>query len=142
MKQIDWTIHLVTNCECDECGNSENSFLPNVCNAHTHGMEKYEHQDFQLVLRLPPNEIGRILNTFGLRVQAGEKFKNGDLVSGIYEDCNVKLQEFEETGRKVLRVMIPDANNIFPEKNECNEVYRMQLLETNALHISSQKALN
>ena len=65
-KKIDWIIHLVTNgAQCEECGEVESGFLPYMCNAHTHGMERYNHLDFQIVLNYPPNEIGRILNEFG-----------------------------------------------------------------------------
>ena len=73
---IDWIIHLVANGACDECGKEEKGFLPYTCNAHTHGMEKYGHPDFQVILSLPPREIGRILNTLGLRVQEGELWMN------------------------------------------------------------------
>lgn len=132
--KIDWIIHCCCNDGCDECGNRETGFLPYACNAHTHGMERYGHQDFQMVLFFPHKEISRILNTFGLRVQAGEQFKAGDMVSGIYEDCNIRLDEFEETGRKVLRVVIPDGKNVFPEEKECESVYQLQLLETEALY--------
>lgn len=133
MAKIDWMIHLVANGACDACGRKESSFLPYTCNAHTHGMEKYHHMDFQMVLALPPEEIGRILNTLGLRVQAGEQFHDGDMVSGIYEDCNIRLDEYEETGRRVLRVIIPDKYNVFPEEKHCMPVYRLQLLETEDL---------
>lgn len=134
-KDIDWIIHLCTNgAVCAECGKVETCFLPHACNAHTHGMECYGHPDFQLVLDLPTQEIGRILNTFGLRVQNGERFHAGDLVSGIYDDCDVRLDEFEETGRTVLRVVIPDGRNRFPEDPNCNARYRIQLLETERLH--------
>ena len=102
-------------------------------------MEKYQHPDFQLVLNLPPVEIGRILNTLGLRVQAGEKFKAGDMVSGIYTDCNIRLDAFEETGRTVLRVIIPDKNNIFPEDEHCTPAYRLQLLKTDELYRTGHK---
>lgn len=131
--RIDWIIHLCTNGICDECGKKEKGFLPHTCNAHTHGMEKYCHMDFQMVLLARPEEISRILNTFGLWVQSGRKFKAGDMVSDIYLDCDVRLDEFEETGRKVLRVIIPDAENRFPEDEDCMEVYRLQLLETDEL---------
>ena len=107
--------------------------MPYTCNAHTHGMEKYGHMDFQLVLKTHPAEIGRILNTFGLWVQSGRRFKAGDMVSGIFQDCNVRLDEFEETGRTVLRIIIPDDENRFPEDEKCMEVYRLQLLETDEL---------
>ncbi len=134
MAKIDWIIHCCANgVVCDGCNKIETGFLKNTCNAHTHGMEKYHHMDFQMVLFLPPEEIGRILNTLGLRVQAGERFHDGDLVSGIYEDCNIGLNEYEETGRTVLRVIIPDKFNIFPEDARCMPVYRLQLLTTEGL---------
>ena len=83
---INWIIHLVMNgVQCVECGDVENSFMPYTCNCHTHGMEQYGHPDFQVVINYPNEEIGRILNTLGLRVQAGEKFKDGDYVTGIYD---------------------------------------------------------
>ena len=62
-QKIDWLIHLVANGACDECGEVETDFLPYMCNAHTHGLERYGHLDFQMVLFLPTEEIGRILNT-------------------------------------------------------------------------------
>lgn len=130
---IEWIIHLCANGNCDECGKREEGFLPYTCNAHTHGMEKYGHMDFQLVLKTHPAEIGRILNTFGLLVQSGRRFKAGDMVSGIFQDCDVRLDEFEETGRTVLRIIIPDDENRFPEDEKCMEVYRLQLLETDEL---------
>lgn len=135
MAKIDWIIHLCANgIPCEECGKVENGFLSQTCNAHTHGMEKYHHMDFQLVLALPVEEIARILNTLGLRVQAGEHFQNGDLVSGIYEDCDIRLDEYEETGRTVLRVIIPDKYNVFPEDGCCMPAYRVQLLKTDDLY--------
>ena len=132
-QKIDWVIHLVANGACDECGEIETGFLPYMCNAHTHGLERYGHLDFQMVLFLPTEEIGRILNTLGLRVQSGERFRSGDMVSGIYEDCDVRLDEYEATGRKVLRVIIPDANNIFPEEGDCMLPYCLQFLKTDEL---------
>lgn len=130
---IGWSIHLCANGNCNECGKREEGFLPYTCNAHTHGMEKYGHMDFQLVLKTHPAEISRILSTFGLWVQSGRRFKAGDMVSGIFQDCDVRLDEFEETGRTVLRIIIPDDENRFPEDENCMEVYRLQLLETDDL---------
>jgi hypothetical protein len=96
-------------------------------------MAQYGHPDFQIVLNYPNEEIGRILNTLGLRVQAGERFKDGDFVGGIYEDCMVRMKEFTECERKVLRVIIPDKQNRFPEDNECTYPHIVQLLETEQL---------
>lgn len=72
MAKIDWIIHCCANgVVCDGYNKVETGFLQYACNAHTHGMERYHHMDFQMVLFLPLEEIGRILNTLGLRVQAG-----------------------------------------------------------------------
>lgn len=123
---IDWMIHCVTNDVCD------------ACNAHTHGMNRYNHLDFQLVLNYPHQEIARILNTMGLRVQSGERFKAGDIVEGIYVDCPVRLDAAQECGRNVLRVVIPDKYNRFPEEDNCMEQYRIQLLSTDDLCIKGK----
>lgn len=132
--KIDWIIHLVASVACGVCGEEKNNFIPFACNAHTHGMEKYGHRDFQVVLALPDQEIGRILNEMGLRVQKGERFTPGTYVSGIYEDCDVRLDEFQETGRTVLRVVIPDQNCRFPEDERCKVPYRLQNMDTEDLY--------
>lgn len=54
-------------------------------------------------------------------------------MEGIFLDCPVRLDEFEETGRKVLRVIIPDAANRFPEDPECTNPYNYQLIPTDEL---------
>ncbi len=127
IKNIDWVIHFVANgVACAECGKAENSFIEYACNAHTHGMEKYGHPDFQMVLHTNLQDISYILNTLGWRVQNGERFQPGDLVSGIFLDCDVRLDEFEECDRKVLRVIIPDGKNRFPEDPECKYPYSFQ----------------
>ena len=103
MPEIDWIIHMIGNgVYCAECGKVENSFPEYICNAHTHGMAKYHHPDFQMVIHTEPELMGYVLNEFGIRVQSGQQFKAGDLVEGIFLDCAVRLDEFEECGRKVL----------------------------------------
>ena len=129
MVKPDWIIYIVGNGNaCQDCGKIENPFPKYICNAHTHGMKKYGHPDFQLVIHMSQANIGYVLNTFGLRVQSGETFRSGDLVEGIFEDCPVRLHEFEESGRKVLRVIIPDSCNRFPEEPECAYPYKFQML--------------
>ena len=141
MKKINLVIHLLSNgtpCAC--CGETVDVFREYACNANTHGMAQYGHMDFQIVLALPDHEIARILNTLCLRVQAGERFKAGDMVSGIYEDCQIRLDEFEETDRKVLRVIIPDKYNIFPDDDRCMETYKLQMLTTKDLELKEETA--
>jgi len=119
MKKYDWNIHYVI----DSRGPG------GIVNSHTHGMEEYDHLDFQLVLNVKQEEIGRLLNTMGLRVQNGEKFKAGDMVKDLYLDCDVRLDLFYETGRSVLRLIVPDANNFFPEDPKCKEPYKYQTVK-------------
>ena len=134
MPEIDWIIEILANgVRCATCGKVENHYPDYICNAHTHGMAKYSHQDFQLVLYLHPNQMGYVLNNLGLRVQAGERFKAGDLVEGIFDRCPLRLDEAEESGRKVLRVIIPDDENRFPEDPECEYPYSYQLVPTDEL---------
>ena len=132
--EINWIIHCCRNgVVCDECGDVENGFLECVCNAHTHGMGQYGHMDFQMVVQYSDESICRILNTFGLWVQQGRKFNDGDVVSGVFEDCTVRLEEFDECDRKVLRIIIPDKHNVFPNEKGCMYPYIVQVLETDDL---------
>ena len=124
---IDWVIHFVANgVACAECGKMEDTFIEYACNAHTHGMQKYNHMDFQMVLHTSQEDMGYILNTLGMRVRKGERFKPGDMVSGIFLDCDIRLDEFQECDRKVLRVIIPDGKNRFPEDPNCDYPYSFQ----------------
>ena len=134
MPKIDWIIHMMGNgVYCAVCGKVENSFPEYTCNAHTHGMEKYGHLDFQMVIHTDPELMGYVLNELGLRVQSGQQFKAGDMVEDIFLDCPVRLDEFDECGRKVLRVIIPDGKNRFPEDPACDYPYSFQLIPTDKL---------
>ena len=132
-KKAGWAIHCCANHFCGAYGDNGIEFLPYLCNAHTHGMERFGHPDFQVVLRYSDKEIMRILNTFGLWVLKGRRFHDGELVPGVIEGGNVQLREFEESGRKVLRVIIPDCYNRFPEEALCTKPFCQQLLETRDL---------
>ena len=50
--KCNWIIHYVANGYCKTCKRYEEHFLPYMCNAHTHGMKRYRHPDFQIVLDL------------------------------------------------------------------------------------------
>ena len=123
----DWIIHMVANgVACEECGEMEEPFPDYICNAHTHGMEKYGHLDFQMVLRLSPQMIGYTLNSLGDMVRSGRHFKAGDTVEELFENYKVRLDAFQECGRTVLRVIIPDDQHRFPEDKHCKYPYSFQ----------------
>lgn len=91
--------------------------------------------EFQLVLNLPPQEIGYILNSLGQQVQAGKVFHAGDFVPDIYKDCSLRLDEYEIEGKKVLRVIIPDEHQRFPEDKNCSSIFMLQCLKTEMLYL-------
>lgn len=132
-KKVDWIYHYVANgVQCADCGAAENSFPQYVCDAHTHGMNRYNHLEFQVIIDYGPEEVGRLLNSMGRRVQNGERFKNNDVVKGLYLDCDVHLWEMSDaSGRPVLRLIIPDKQNRMPEK--ADYPYSMQMLCTQLL---------
>ena len=133
----NWQIHAIKNgCECANDGEYIFDMIPGAANFHTHGLEQYNHPDFQLVLDYDLGTAADILNALGECVSNGEKFKAGDYVKGIFEDCDVRLDVFEESGRDVLRVIVPDANNIFPDEEGCQSSFCHQMLPTEELYIN------
>lgn len=140
MKQkIDWLIGYTTNGEpCAHCGKVEHDFLPYFFNAKTHGMDKYGHKEFQMVLEIDHKMVMYILNSLGKRVQAGEKFQSGDSVSEILQGYDIRLQEFSDGEQPVLRVFLPDSNGKFPDDADCDCIYSMQNLPLKELMIHSE----
>lgn len=137
--KVDWIWHYVSNkCECEECGKIESPFPKHVCDAHTHGMDKYNHPEFQVVLDYGPREVGRLLNSMGLRVQNGEAFKDGDSVKGLYKDCDILLREIPDcNGISVLRLVIPDKNYNMPENSK--PPYSYQMIATPLLYAGEER---
>ena len=41
------------------------------------------------------------------------------------------MKDFES--KDVLRVLVPDVNGLFPDQEGCDDIYKMQLLPTDAL---------
>lgn len=136
---MDWEIDYISNnVQCDMCGKHEEHFPQYICDAHTHGMNRYGHMEFQLVLDYGPQEIARLLNTMGRRVQMGERFHDGDLVKGLYLDCDVLLQQVTDImGIPVLRLVIPDKWNRMPMQSEPPFIY--QMLATHLLYHSEKQ---
>lgn len=134
MKKIEWIIHYVCNgAVCAECGKVEYPYPEFICDAHTHGMEKYGHLNFQVVIDYGPEEIGRLLNTMGILVQNGKRFSDGSIVEGLYLDCNVTLKEMKyDNSTSVLRLIIPDKNNKMPPFADypyCLQYYTLEELQ-------------
>lgn len=81
----------------------------NLVNIHTHGLfEKFDHDDFQIVVPLPEKTAQVIFKTFLDRIKGGEKFKSADVVEHIITNYSVKLIDAIESNRTVLRIILPD----------------------------------
>ncbi len=94
--------------------------------SYTHGMEDYLHLDFQVVINFSQEHLCYLLNTMAMRVKNGEAFHDGGMVSGLYTDCDIRLKKVRETGRDVLRLIIPDKYNCFPDEPGCMKSYKHQ----------------
>ncbi len=138
MIKKDWIIHLVMNgAECGECEKKENGFLRYTCDSHTHGMEKYNHPNFQIVVDFEPDYIMGILNILCFMVQSGRKFHNGEFVEGIIDERKLRLDKHIENGFEIFRVVFPDDNNLFPEDANCKYPYSVQNFKVKDLYIEN-----
>ncbi len=90
--------------------------------------------DFQLVLNVSNDHAKYLLNTLGIRVQKGERFKSGNLVAGLYENYSVRLDKYTETGRTVLCLIIPDECNHFSHCSLSNFPAIFILISTSHVH--------
>lgn len=132
-RRIFWHIdHVCDMGICPCCGKDKSmhpDFIPNACDAHTHGMNRFGHLEFQYVLNVKSEEIAHVLNSLCNLVASGRKFYDGDYVTGIYDDCSVLLKQFkDDNGGDILRVIVPDGKNRFPGNPECWAPYKIQLL--------------
>ena len=113
----DWKIHIVD----DMC------LFPGMVDAHTHGLDKYDSPELQFVLSYPPEYIGGILNELGEKISAGEKLKDGDIVTVSVLACELKIFKTEDCcGKPILRIIVPDGIYNWPEEST-EYPYNMQL---------------
>ena len=138
-KKPNWIIHSILNgtpCSC--CGKIEYPFIDGIGDSHTHGMNKYGHPEFQMVLsdvygNYPPEVIAYVLNTLGQSVRNGARYHPGSFVQGIFLDCPIRLDKRVEGGEELLRVVIPDRFNRWPEDMACEYPYNQQCKSLNEL---------
>lgn len=105
-------------------------FVPmdnNHVNIHTHGLqENYNHADLQITCPLPPKTAHSILAEIVHNVKLGERYKEGRN-SRIIRNFDVELKEYMESGRKVLRILLPDTKGVLPTEQGCDPKFMYQL---------------
>jgi hypothetical protein len=115
-EKYGWYFHMV----------NEDPNSPTGINAHTHGvLEKYNHPDFQVVLPVDPKIIQNIFSTVVENVKNGQKYKSGEIYTDVIKNYSVKLLEFEEGNRTVLRIIFPDKSGNLEEK-EIGDFFAIQ----------------
>lgn len=97
-------------------------------NYHTHGLpEMKNHIDLQITLNIQPQEVFDIFHLLIAEINKGKTFTKDSSIK--YLNKPLKLMETFESGRQVLRIMLPDSNGKFPEDENCNFEYALQNLE-------------
>ena len=121
MNKYDWEIHFVANdVECECCGKKIEILRKYMCDAHTHGLDKYGSPELQIVLNVPLELIGYTLNSVGEMIRDGLKLEDGMTLEGLFQD-DLKLKVFltkDTQGKDIFRLIFPDSDFRFPEESE------------------------
>ncbi len=100
-----------------------------LANIHTHGLvENLSHTDFQIVLKLDDELIQTLFHSIIENIKGGYTYYEGRS-NKVIEDLEVEFKKFQEDGREVLRLIIPDQDGRFPNEEGCSEPYNKQYVE-------------
>lgn len=95
---------------------------------HTHGFrQKFKHLDFQIVMpNFPSNLAMYCFHEIARFISEGNSYKDGDLLhDNILDGLTIKLFQTKESGRPVLRMIMPDKQNRF-DREDISYPYRIQ----------------
>ena len=134
LKQLEWEVKCLTErgFYVHYVGGDPTS--PTNFNAHTHGLERLNHLNFQFIVQLPQQVGHNILCTLAEWVKEGQRFESGQLVEHVIRGFPIKLVEASEDDRKVLRIIFPDPKGNL-EPDEMNEQYVVQYQDIEGVEI-------
>lgn len=103
----------------------------NIIEYHTHGLLLiFGHIDLQIlsVPDLPISKAYDIINSIVSSIIDDEKFTNDDEFTIKNDDTLYKMKMVLENGfdRPLLRIIIPDENNLYPWDEGVNPYYELQ----------------
>lgn len=120
---LNFTIHTVIDDNLSE----EERFDENLChyaNIHTHGLNKYDHLEFQMVLYDEERTV-QVMNRLSDLVVLGFRFGPGEMCGR-----DISFMEFPDhttPGEKLLRIIFADPEGKFPWEDDCMDVYKLQM---------------
>lgn len=127
MKKFDWEIHNVVD---------------NPISFHTHGLDKYDSLEIEIVLPLHLKEGASFCNCIGAAIAEGLKIEDGLMVEGLF---NLPIYFFKTMpihgDKEVFRAIFPDENGFFPWEEEngvkCSKGYidQIQFTEDKVFYI-------
>lgn len=123
LEKSGWYAHIVDF----DPGKSDTAY-----NAHTHGfVDTYNHPDFQITLHLPAQTSMSIFSILHHRVKIeGLRFKDGEVSDKVLADYKVKFIKRIESGRPVLRVVMPTEDGKLEQEELTGEYAAQYTVET------------
>ncbi|MEK4487942.1 DUF4262 domain-containing protein [Psychrobacillus sp. FSL H8-0484] len=122
MKKYGYIVHNVF-----ETGKKE---FDGLANNHTHGIiENFGHDDFQIVIPFEQKETILLFYHLVELIKKGETFEPDIEYKNIIQNGSVHFKEFEDDGRKILRLILPDEKGKMPNDEDCSEIYKKQYNE-------------
>jgi len=101
MKKYGWYMHYVPG---------DSDVPQGFVNAHTHGLEEsWGHYDLQVVIPLDQRTVNGVLQSAVDLVKAGTKIVPGEDYEKIIKNYKVRFAWAKESDRRVLRMILPDA---------------------------------
>ncbi len=114
-KKSDWIIHYVT------IGDDKYKYIVNI---HTHGLNKYNHKEFCMVLDIG-SICSEIINSICHDVVFNGKIFSEGIYSGISEN-KYNIEIISLPNDPVLYIILPDENNKLPSDKDCQYPYNQQ----------------
>lgn len=119
LREHGWLIHYLSGSDGEYGG---------LANIHTHGLqENFHHPDFQVVMPIPPEVIHPILTLLAEEVKGGRVFEPYVRQERVLKGMDVIFLPYRESGREVLRLVLPDPTGKLPEDEGCDPAYAMQI---------------
>lgn len=138
LKKVDYVVHWVTDYDpkTKKQISKKREFINGMCNAHTHGLDKYGSHELQIVIDAP-DAYSFLFEKIARQIASGQlKLEDGMILKGMFSDgADLRVDKhlqyingYTEKPEYVWRLIIPDGEFKMPEESE--EVpYCFQTLE-------------